>query len=340
VRFLLTLPAAFFRFLRLFLQEDLELAKAVPGIDAIVSGHTHERYFRTVVRPSTSEEDTTSHAAPVSTHATHATHMWQCGAEGATLGVVDFELSASRGLVHVGDEGKKDGGAKKRKDGGKEGEPAPPCVEIGSLTAADLSDPDMAQRTLAWREEAGEVLGLKTMDKVVYNGTVGEGGLLSAAMTGRQVSMTMAGGILDQINRELQTHAEERAEERAEEGKGEGSIISTMLGSAAAGGGGGGVGNGGEEALRVAAYISCIDCVRSDVHEHDGRVPLLGSDVYRTMGITGGRHVSLFYMHKSAMRGAVDLTDLLYRFVSPIFGITVSPNVQVRELKRQRREDK
>ena len=62
----------------------------------------------------------------------------------------------------------------------------------------------------------------------------------------------------------------------------------------------------------------------------DGRVPLLGSDVYRTMGITGGRPVSLFYMHKSAMRGAMDLTDLLYRYVSPIFGITVSPNVQYR----------
>ena len=303
-----------------------------------------------MVRPSISEEDPTSHAAPSSTHATHATHMWQCGAEGATLGVVDFELSPSRGLVYVGDKekkdgGKKEGGTKKRKDGGKEGEPAPPCVEIGvmsgvmsgvehrvdgesSLTAADLSDPDMAQRTLAWREEAGEVLGLKTMDEVVYNGTVGEGGLLSAAMTGRQVSMTMAGGILDQINRELQTHAEE--------GKGgEGSMISTMLGSAAAGDGDGEGGNGKEEgALRVAAYISCIDCVRSEVHEHNGRVPLLGSDVYRAMGITGGRHVSLFYMHKSAMRGAVDLTDLLYRFVSPIFGITVSPNVQVREMKR------
>ena len=249
----------------------------MPGIDAIVSGHTHERYFRTVVRPSTSEEDTTSHAAPVSTHATHTTHMWQCGAEGATLGVVDFELSASRGLVHVGDEGKKDGGAKKRKDGGKEGEPAPPCVEIGSLTAADLSDPDMAQRTLAWREEAGEVLGLKTMDKVVYNGTVGEGGLLSAAMTGRQVSMTMAGGILDQINRELQTHAEERAEENVEKDEEKG------------------VEKGTEEGI---AYRDI------DAHRRPSRFD--GRRVHHVLPFTGVRYSVIYYKSFDRTKGLPD----------------------------------
>jgi len=38
--------------------------------------------------------------------------------------------------------------------------------------------------------------------------------------------------------------------------------------------------------------------------------------------------VSLFYISKGDIRGACDLVDLLYRFVSPLFGITVSPNVQ------------
>lgn len=64
------------------------------------------------------------------------------------------------------------------------------------------------------------------------------------------------------------------------------------------------------------------------MHEVDGRIPLLVSDVMRMTGITGARHISLFYISKYDFRAACDLTDLLTRYVSPLFGITIAGNVQ------------
>ncbi len=70
--------------------------------------------------------------------------------------------------------------------------------------------------------------------------------------------------------------------------------------------------------LRVSAYITCVDCVRSEVHEVNGRVPLLVSDVMGMMGITGSRPISLFYVTKGDLIAACDVVDLLFRFVSPV----------------------
>ena len=39
------------------------------------------------------------------------------------------------------------------------------------------------------------------------------------------------------------------------------------------------------------------------------------------------RHVSLFYISKYDLRAACDLTDLLERYVSPLFGVTIAGNV-------------
>ena len=164
------------------------------------------------------------------------------------------------------------------------------------------SDGAMVRRVDAWRAEAGAVLGLDT-DALVYNGTAGV--LLGKDMARRDISIGLAGAVREQANFELRG--------------GGAANVSALLGAAR--------GTDGAP-LQLSAYISCIDCVRAEIHEMGGRVPLLVSDVVRVMGITGARPLSLFYLAKSDLRRACDLVDLLYRFVSPLFGITVSPNVR------------
>ena len=280
--------------------EDGELARAVAGIDVVVAGHTHERYMRTLVRGGAA-------AAAAAT----ATHVMQCGSEGAALGVAEFELTAARGLALHGAAGAAADGWLEHGDGH--------CMDINASTSA--GDAAMARRVAVWRVAAGEALGLD-VNELVYNGTArGADALLRSGMGGRAVSIALAGAVRDQANAELRRLAatdDRGAAAAAGAAVAAHSNVSALLGSAR--------GDDGAP-LQLAAYISCVDCVRSDVYEVGGRVPLRASDVMRAMGITGGRPLSLFYLAKADLLAAVDLVDLLYRYVSPLFGITVSPNV-------------
>jgi hypothetical protein len=284
--------------------EDGELARAVAGIDVVVAGHTHERYMRTLVRGGT--------AAAAATE----THVMQCGSEGAALGVAEFELTAARGLALHGAGGGGGGGGAGVAAGGWLEHGDGHCLDINASTSA--GDAAMARRVAAWRAAAGEALGLD-VNELVYNGTArGAGALLRSGMGGRAVSIALAGAVRDQANAELRRLAAADDASAAAAADAGHASVSALLGSAR--------GRDGAP-LQLAAYISCVDCVRSDVYEVGGRVPLRASDVMRAMGITGGRPLSLFYLAKADLLAAVDLVDLLYRYVSPLFGITVSPNV-------------
>jgi hypothetical protein len=96
------------------------------------------------------------------------------------MGVLDFSFSRSRGLVRNVREGM-----------------AGSCVDLSSTVD---SDEEMLLKTLGWRTEASRVLGVD-LNRLVYNGTAGT--LLSAGMSRRDVSETLAAGVLEQINLEL-----------------------------------------------------------------------------------------------------------------------------------------
>jgi 5'-nucleotidase len=66
--------------------EASELAAAVPGIDAIASGHTHETYY--LAAPSSAFE----------TNEARTTHVVQCGHSGRSLGVLNFFVDADMKL--------------------------------------------------------------------------------------------------------------------------------------------------------------------------------------------------------------------------------------------------
>ena len=132
-------------------------------------------------------------------------------------------------------------------------------------------------------------------------------------MLQHEASSVVASCVLDQLNRELRNLAV-------------GASISPMLDAAEAGA----VAEAGaaaKEAVQLSAYISCKVCVESDFHAVQGTIPLLVSDAMRLTGITGARHVSLFFMSKHDLKAACDLTNLLEQYISPLFGVTIAGNV-------------
>jgi hypothetical protein len=116
-------------------------------------------------------------------------------------------------------------------------------------------------------------------------------GLLNNTMDGKTVSIALAGAVREQANAELRRLAAEELSDGSVH-----SNISALLGSARCGSP-----DGDSAPLQLSAYISCVDCVKSDVYEVGGHVPLRVSDVVRTMGITGNRPISLFYLAKSTV---------------------------------------
>ena len=121
-----------------------------------------------------------------------------------------------------------------------------------------------------------------------YNGTAGPTGLLRGDMTAPEVSQALVAAVFVQVNRDLnrtQSLASAAAAAAAvpvdggsndvgTEAAGEGGTrhISQLLGE--------GRGEDGVP-VQISAYISCVQCVRSEVHAVDDHVPLLVSDVLR-----------------------------------------------------------
>ena len=262
--------------------EDTALAHAVPGIDAIVSGHTHERYHRSVVREN---------SIPT-------THVWQCGSHGETLGVLDFEFDFVAGLILIPAETFTAQAAAPTTPAA--GSPAPHCFLVDRFSSD--SDGVVAAQIHKWRAEAGDVLGGVDTQRPVYNG---ESGLLFwPGMPQNEASLVVARCVLDELNHQLAGGGE--GGEGGEGGDRTQPLanISPMLNSAAASVAaaaetGATAGTTPPSTLplrhRLSAYVSCKVCVESDFNAVDGTIPLLVSDAMRLLGITGARHVVFLY---------------------------------------------
>ena len=83
------------------------------------------------------------------------------------------------------------------------------------------------------------------------------------------------------------------------------------------------------ERARADIYISCPDCVRAgSLAAVGGRVPLLRSDAYKLMGVTGKFALCVFRLRKRDFLFLLDLVVVLKRFVSPLFELVLSSNVE------------
>lgn len=268
--------------------EDAELARAVPGIDAIVAGHTHERYLRVA-----------GHKTPGSPA---PTVMWQCGALGESLGIVDFDYTDAGGLKLVDRRAASAESTSFVASATMPGENGGHCMVLSEQYSGS-GDADLAARTAGWRAMANTVLGTDT-GKLVYNGTLGP--IFTAGMDQPALSGVLGGALLDQVNRELEARVVAAADAAETVPHSPLQEVSGMLG------------NGRDPAtgaaLKVSAFIMCVECTEfNGVHVVGDRAPMLASDVIRMTGITGSRPIALFYMEKKSLKAAVDLVDLLFR---------------------------